>query len=715
MATLQKIRSTGPLLVIIIGLALFAFIAGDAWKVLQPQQSRDVGEVNGKALSAQDFQSMVDEYTEVIKLTSGQTSLNDDQNNQIKDEVWRSYVNNKLIEKQAKKLGLEVSNAELQSIINEGTYPLLQQTPFRNPQTGAFDKDMLKKFLADYAKMDKDKSKVPPQTAEYYDNLYKYWQFLEKTLLQNRLAEKYQALITKSVLSNPIEAKDSYEGRVNQSDMMMAGIPYSAIPDASIKVTDEEMKALYEKKKEQFKQYAESRDIKYIDVAVTASPEDKSALEKDVKESTTQLASTDKDYTTFIRSTGSTFPYVDLFYNKTAYPKDVVARLDSASMGQVYGPYYSMEDNTLNSFKLLGKTSAADSIEYRQIQVAAETQAKTKTLADSIYKALKGGANFEEIAKKYGQKGTTTWLTASQYEGAPVEGDNLKFLSTLNTMGQNEISNVPLTQGNLILQVTNKKAMKDKYKIAIIKRSVDFSKDTYNKAYNQFSQFLAANPSFDQMVVNAEKSGYKVQEQKDIFGSEHNVVGIKGTREAMKWIFTSKKGAVSGLYECGDKGDHMLVVSLTNIVKVGYRPFELVKDQLRAELIRDKKAEQLISKMKSVNASSIAQYKSIPGALTDTINHVTFDATAFVPSFRSSEPVVCAYAAAGKVNQLSAPLKGNAGVFVLQIVRQQRLPEQYNQQKEEATLMNMHARMTDRVMNDLYMKGKVKDTRYLFF
>ena len=93
---------------IVIGLALFAFIAGDAWKVLQPHQSHDVGEVNGETLSAQDYQNMVEEYTEVIKFSSGMSSLNDEQTNQVKDEVWRSYVNNKLIEKEAKKLGIPI-------------------------------------------------------------------------------------------------------------------------------------------------------------------------------------------------------------------------------------------------------------------------------------------------------------------------------------------------------------------------------------------------------------------------------------------------------------------------------------------------------------------------------------------------------------------------------------------------------------------------------
>ena len=148
MATLQKIRSKGPLLLIVIGLALFAFIAGDAWKVLQPHQgNQNVGEVDGEALSAQDYQKMVDEFSEVIKLTNGINSLTEDQLTNIKDQVWNTYVTNQLIANEAEKLGLTVTDKELQSVIDEVTNHLLIQTPFRNPQTGAFDKDMLKNFF----------------------------------------------------------------------------------------------------------------------------------------------------------------------------------------------------------------------------------------------------------------------------------------------------------------------------------------------------------------------------------------------------------------------------------------------------------------------------------------------------------------------------------------------------------------------------------------
>ena len=199
MATLQTIRSKGPLLDVVIGLALFAFIAGDAWKVLQPHQGKqDVGEVNGKTLTAQEYQKMVDEYTEVIKLTQGVSALNDDQLTQVKDQVWQSYVNNQLIAAEAAKLGLTVSKAEVQAIIEEGTNPLLMQTPFRNPQTGAFDKDMLKKFLVDYAHL--DASKMPAQYVEYYQKMGAFWKMRLHHALNNQTFYWLQFLILLSAI-----------------------------------------------------------------------------------------------------------------------------------------------------------------------------------------------------------------------------------------------------------------------------------------------------------------------------------------------------------------------------------------------------------------------------------------------------------------------------------------------------------------------------------
>lgn len=713
MATLQNIRSKGPLLVIAVGLALFAFIAGDAWRVLQPHQSQDVGEVNGEVLSVQDYQSLVEEYSEVVKFSSGMNALSDDQLNQLRDEVWRTYVNNKLIEAEAEKLGLTVSKEEIKSIINEGTHPLLAQTPFRNPQTGAFDKDMLMKFLADYAKM--NKGQMPAQYAEYYESMYKFWSFIEKTLVQTRLQEKYSTLIAKSLLSNPVEAQAAFDGRVNQMDLLLAAVPYSTVADSTVKVTDAELKAAYDKKKEQYRQYVETRNIKYIDVQVTASEEDKAELRKEMDEYTAQLAAATGEYASLVRSTGSEQPYVDLYYTTRALPADVVARLDSVSVGDVFGPYYNVTDNTLNSFKKLAKASLPDSIQYRQIQVVGETAEAAQTLADSIYGAIKNGADFAELAKKYGQTGEPVWITSANYEGAQVDGDNLKYITAVTTAETNELKNVALAQGNVILQVTAKKAVKDKYKVAVVKRTIEFSKETYSKAYNDFSQFIASNGTLEKLVANAEDAGYRLLDRVDLYSAEHNIGGVRGTKEALRWVFSAKPGGVSGLYECGES-DHMMVVGLVSVNPEGYRPLSAVHNELRMELVRDKKAEKIMADMKTANASSFEQYKSLAGAVSDSVKHVTFDAPAFVSVLRNSEPLVSSYVPVGEVNKLSAPIKGNSGVFVLQPYAKDKLNETYEEGAEIEKLQGMYTNLAVRqFINDLYLKADVKDERYLFF
>ena len=712
MATLQKIRSKGPLLVIVIGLALFAFIAGDAWKVLQPHQGKqDVGEVNGEVLSAQDYQKMVDELSEVIKLTNGLNSLTEDQLNNVKDQVWQSYVNNKLIAEQAEKLGLKVTDAEIQSIIDQGTHPLLMQTPFRNPQTGMFDKDMLKKFLVDYANL--NASQMPAQYVEYYQKMGAFWQFVEKTLAQSTLAEKYQNLVTKSLISNPVAAEDAFNSRTEQSDLLLAGVPYSSINDSTVQVSDSEIKDRYNEKKEQFKQLVETRDIRYIDVKVVPSDADRKAVKKEVTEYSNQLASITADFGTFVRSTGSSVNYSDVPVSKSVFPADVASRLDSTNVNEVYGPYYNQTDDSFNAFKLLAKVSSPDSIQFRQIQVYADTEEKTKTLADSIYNALKDGADFAAVAKIYGQTGEATWVNAQSWEGSELDADNSKFINTLLNQPVNELANLNMGQANLILQVMNKKSMQTKYKVAVVKREVEFSKETYNAAYNKFSQFVAQNTTIDSMVKNAEESGYTLMPRTDLSSAEHYVGGVRSTREALKWIFAAKPGEVSPLYECGEN-DHLMVVALDKIHEAGYRDINSVAEMLRAEIRRDKKAEKIMEEMKKYN--SIAQVKGMKDAVSDSVKHVTFSAPAYISVTRSSEPVIGAVAAKTAANKVSAPIKGNGGVYMIQVYAKEKGSEKFDAKQEETTLTNMAVRIAgNQLINDLYQKAKVADQRYLFF
>ena len=712
MATLQNIRSKGPLLVIVVGLALFAFIAGDVFKAIQPHQTQDVGEINGDAVSAQEYQDLVEEYTEVIKLTQGDNVISDEVSNQIKDVVWRNYVNNKLIEAEAEKIGLTVSDAEIQAIINAGVHPLLSQTPFINQQTGAFDQDMLKKFLVDYAQM--QAGQYPAEYMESYSRLYTLWSFIEKTLKESRLQDKYMALVSNAIISNPVETQAAFDARTNQTNMLMAAIPYNAIADSLITVNATELKDLYNKRKEEFKQFAETRDVKYIDVQVVASEEDKAALQAEMNEYAAQLAEATDNYSTFIRSTSSDVPYVDLFSTQRSLPLDVIARLDSVALGGVFGPYYNATDNTMNAFKKLAVAKMADSIEFRQIQVVEADAERTKFVADSLFNAIKAGADFAEVAKNYGQTGEPVWISSANYEGAQIDGDNLKYIEAITTGKVKELVNLPLMQANIILQVTNKKADVEKYKVAVVKRSVDFSKETYNKAYNEFSQFISENQTLAELEANAEDAGYRLLERADLSSSEHTIGSVRGTKDALRWAFEANVGEVSGLYECGDN-DRMLVVAVSGITPEGYRSLDQVKMELSLELAREKKAEKILADLKAANVTSFEQFAALEDAVSDSLKYVTFGAPAYVTSLRSSEPQVSAYVNE-EMNKVSAPVKGLAGVYVLQPYGVEKQEQAYDAEAEERTIVNQYARsVMQQLVNDLYIKGNVADQRYIFF
>ena len=712
MATLQNIRSKGPLLVIVVGLALFAFIAGDVFKAIQPHQTQDVGEINGDAVSAQEYQDLVEEYTEVIKLTQGDNVISDEVSNQIKDVVWRNYVNNKLIEAEAEKIGLTVSDAEIQAIINAGVHPLLSQTPFINQQTGAFDQDMLKKFLVDYAQM--QAGQYPAEYMESYSRLYTLWSFIEKTLKESRLQDKYMALVSNAIISNPVETQAAFDARTNQTNMLMAAIPYNAIADSLITVNATELKDLYNKRKEEFKQFAETRDVKYIDVQVVASEEDKAALQAEMNEYAAQLAEATDNYSTFIRSTSSDVPYVDLFSTQRSLPLDVIARLDSVALGGVFGPYYNATDNTMNAFKKLAVAKMADSIEFRQIQVVEADAERTKFVADSLFNAIKAGADFAEVAKNYGQTGEPVWISSANYEGAQIDGDNLKYIEAITTGKVKELVNLPLMQANIILQVTNKKADVEKYKVAVVKRSVDFSKETYNKAYNEFSQFISENQTLAELEANAEDAGYRLLERADLSSSEHTIGSVRGTKDALRWAFEANVGEVSGLYECGDN-DRMLVVAVSGITPEGYRSLDQVKMELSLELAREKKAEKILADLKAANVTSFEQFAALEDAVSDSLKYVTFGAPAYVTSLRSSEPQVSAYVNE-EMNKVSAPVKGLAGVYVLQPYGVEKQEQTYDAEAEERTIVNQYARsVMQQLVNDLYIKGNVADQRYIFF
>ena len=711
MAALGKIRKRGVALVCIIGLGLFAFIAEEAFRSCEAtknQQRQQVGEVLGNKINVQEFQALVDEYQEVLKMSQGIENFTEEQLNSIKDEVWNSYVNETIIQNECKKVGITVTDEELQNIMKEGTNPMLMRSPFVNQQTGRFDVTMLTKFLDDYKKASSN-----PQLAESYQRIYKYWQFLEKQLRQQTLSQKYQSLIANALVSNPISAKMAFEGQNQESDVLLASMPYSSINDNDVKVEESDLKSKYEEEKEMFKQTVETRDIKYVSFQVVASAADRNALLSTMKDASNKLQS-GANPAEVVRKAQSQFPYTGIAATRRAYPSDIAAKIDSMAVGQTTAPFESKSDNTFNVVKLISKVQMPDSIEYRQIQVGGATVEAARKTADSITTALKAGADFEALAKKYGQTAQSQWLTSAMYENSgTMDEDSKNYLNAINTLAVNEVKNLEFSQGNIVLQVTARKAMVDKYDVAVIKHTIDFSKATYSDAYNKFSQFVSENKTIEDLEKNAAKFGFSVQQRKDLFNSEHYVAGLRATRETMKWIFDAKVGEVSPLYECGNN-DNLLVVALTGINPVGYRSLNVMKDMVKSEVIRDKKFEQIKAKLAGVADIAAAKAK---GARIDTVNQITFTAPVFVQATGASEPALAGAVSALKQGAFSKNVvKGNGGAYLFQVIKKaERQGVKFDAQTTERMLQQQASQAASRFIQELYQKANVVDNRYLFF
>lgn len=719
MTALGKIRSKGILLIIIIGLGLFAFIAEEAFRScngIKGQNSQQIGEVLGEKIYVQDFQKLLEEYQDAMKLTMRTDNLSEDQLNQLKDQVWQQLVSERVMKEDCKKLGLTVTEDELQNVLNDGTNQLLTQTPFVNQQTGRFDVSILKQFIDAYRKAEASNNS---QQLDQMRPAYNYWLFVEKNLRTQLLAQKYQSLLANCVLSNKVEAKMAFNEENEEAQIQLASIAYNTIKDADIKVTDEELKAKYEELKPAFRQQQETRDVKMVDVQVKASATDRAQLQKDMAGYQKQLAAA-ADPTQVVSKSGSMIQYIGLPVSGKAFQQypDIASKIDSMAVGTT-GVGENTKDNTYNIVRILSRTELPDSVEFRQIQVGGKTLEAARASADSIQKALAAGGDFQAIAKRYGQDSTTTWFTGAMYEQAStMSQDNRAYIEALLNGAVGSTQNIELTQGNVVIQVLNRKAMKSKAVAAVIKKEIRFSDNTYSKAYNRFSQFVTqSQASLADLQKHATKFGYTVQDLNDFATSSHTVgnVGGSGIRDAIKWIFEAKEGQVSQLFEAGKENDHLLVLCMTKIHPQGYRPWDdaQVKEILKREVIRDKKAEMIMAKLKGVNSIAAAQAK---GAKVSTVNQITFAAPAFIQATGAAEPALSgAVAATAQGKFCSAPVKGNAGVYVFQVVKKQMRPAKYNEEQQIQMCRQRAMQYMGNFMQDLVFGAGVVDNRYLFF
>ena len=740
MAAIGKIRSWGPWLVGVIALALFGFIAGDMWRSCEntgAQSRMQVGEVLGKKLHQQEYMEMVEEYKSIFKL-QGVSNPTEEQMNSIRDYVWANFVQNAILEKEAAKLGLTVTDDEMTQVLREGTNPVFFQLPIMpqlmNQQTNHFD----------YNAVQAARQYFTQQGPEMEQTFSSYWLLIENMLRQQLLADKYNALIGACLLSNPVSAKMSFDGQNTETQIVLATLPYSNINDNDVEPTEAELTAKYNEMKESFKQYIETRDIKYVVFKVEPSEADREQMMQQMEETSKQLASAvRKTAQADSTQTSDSIKTIDdvirlsqseIAYNGLPRTKDALQRMapqiaklvtDSLAIGQTSDPFLTGANN-YNIVRLLNKVQVPDTIEFRVIQVGGTSIAEAAQRADSIMTALRGGEAFDTLAVKYnGQVAQLNKMTPAEYQFNEALADNVKQqYNTILAMAAGELKNMTIQGGNLIVQVMNRKGSQEAYDVAIVSRTLDRSKDTYNNAFNRFSQYVSESQTLAAIVENAPNYGYTVLDQPDVTTAAYNIAGLSGTQKAIEWIFDAKEGAVSELYyPCSDRnGDnnYMVVIALDKIHPVGYRDEASVIDQLKAEVVKDKKFAQLAQSLEGVNTIEAAQQKN---ARIDTISHITFPTPVSVQGNR--ERTLSGAVAGTEKGQMSKHVvKGDMGAYLFKVIdrtaREGVVYDAEAQKNQERQLAQRQMMVLSQQQGQPYYitemsnKANIVDRRYLF-
>ena len=583
---------------------------------------------------------------------------------------------------------------------------------FVNQSTRKFD---LSQVTA-YRQAIKQAAASNPQYAEQAAMFEYGWRFAEKTLRQQLLTNKYQALLAGCMLSNPVQAKRTFDGQNVESQILLAAMPYSTVNDNDVEPTEEEIKARYNQDKNAYKTYEETRDVKYVAYQVVASEADRAELMAQMKEAQAKLMDDSLQAADVVRQAQSQTAYIGLPVTRRALSSDIASRVDTMKVGQVTNPFESRSDNTLNVVKLVGKTTQADSIEFRVISIMDRTLDAAAKSADSIMLALNAGAPFDSIAKNYGQTPQKTWLTSAQYQGMQnIDADNKAYFETLLNTPTGQTKNLKLSRGNFIVQVTDRRADVEKYNVAIVKRPINFSNETYTEAFNKFSQYVSENQTAAGLEEHAADYGFNVM-TRTIGNDAHNIANIHGTHDALKWLFDeAKPGQVSQVYDRCGENDYLVVVALDKVNPAGYQSLESVKETIKQQVMNDKKFNILAEKLKGVTTIAAAQ---AAGAKVDTVKFITFNSPVFVQAVGQPESTLSGAVVATEKGQFSKNIvKGNAGAYLFQVLdRTTREGVNYDEAAQQRGLRQSALQQTlGLAVQELQNKAKVEDFRYRFF
>lgn len=706
MAVLQTLRTKAAgLLIGILGLALLAFILSDLFSsgnAFYNKFKDKAFTVDGEVVPTKAYSDRIEEWESFEKIRRGNSSLDENTKAQIQENVYQQMVKELMLKDQSEKLGLTVTPEEMNDMVyGSNVSPILTNVGFfTNPQTGQFDRVALTQFLTQI-KQDVSALTDPNQQAQLIE-LKRVWSFIENMMKYQRLEEKYNMLLAKSILVSDNEIKEAYEDSKSVADFSYVVERYNVIPDSTVQVSDNEIKALYEQRKNSFKQNTDLRKISYFVKDVLPSEDDYNEVESQMNAAKEKLTTTDNP--ALVVNEYSSSPYMDAFVAISSLPVEAKTFVQSASVNDIYGPVRDGQSYVM--YKLIDKTNAPDSVKLQFLPLPQNfDQTVTDQIADSLIKVVKGGKDFAAVAEERmpgSNAGQSVWV-------------NEMMLSSVNinkqcfAANQGDILKLSINGVTNLIRIEEKTKPVAKAKIAVVQMPVIISDKTQNEIDNELNQFLTESGTPEKFEADAQTKGYYLLTDASIYPSEPFLQQIPGSRTVIHWAFNEKVGSIKKF----DLSDKRIVAFIKRDIPKGYTPVSEVSAMLKTELINDKKAAKMIGDLKTKNLTSLDAYANEIGGRVDSVRFVTFDANNI--SGLGFEPVFNVYSKDGQMNKLEGPLKGEAGVYILNVISKTDDNKELNKEDLKNKISQSTYYMKMQSMAALMEKMDVVDNRVKFW
>jgi len=686
-------------MLIIIGGAMLLFIVSDfinSGSGFFQQMGANVAEVNGDKIKVDEYQRKMDQLNDVVKMEYG-NQTNDEMNEQIQQMVWESTITEKIIADECEKLGMMVTKDELVDLLcGQHISPMIMSSRLFRDANNQFNVDIVKQVIGmvDNQEMAEQYSQEDFKTIT---NTWKYWEHATKT---GRLQDKYTGLLAKAMVSNPLDAKYAYESGKTSVDILCTSKNYFAVADSTITIDDKDVEARYEKKKEQFKRESRMADIQYIALEIAPSKDDIQEVAAMLSEVRQEMSTTEE--MAIVVNANSETPFVEGYMTEEQVPENLRGFAFSGS-DSIYGPV--LDGNTFTMAKVTKRgIMAPDSVKLSVI-VLDPKEDGAKALADSLEAMIAAGADFAALAREHskaqnankgGEIGMVTDVELTRDLAEKVFATPAGKTFRMEENGALQIFYVNEV-GKTVAKV----------QLAVVEQTVVASSRTRNEMYGKLQQFVTKNKEAGLFEAEASKESLPLAAQKNLDINATAINGMKRMREAVKWVFENKEGAVSDVIE----GENWLIaVAVDKIYEKGYRSLEEVKDVLVAELRREKKGEMFVAEMQGKSA---AQLEAM-GYHTDTVRGVTF-ANPYAGAM-GNEPKLVAHVNYVEVGKTSEPIAGQNSAYIFTVLNKEENPRPYDE-KEEMVMLSAREQYSTSYFSLEALKrlAEIEDFRYKYY